>query len=170
VLSSRGGLLSQVFGNLRRTAMTRSLLVLVFVAASLAQPLGSPTLLVATAEEKKDQDLIQGSWKVVKREVGGKVFKGPFREDTWAFKGNQLTLLGRDKELDKFTFVLGPDKKPKTIKMTGTDGVVKGKTIFGIYRIERDTLMLTQSLDGFPKNFGGPGKKTSLLTFKRLKP
>src|SRR6516162_8439909 len=133
--------------------MTRLLLVLGFIAACVAQPLWSPILVVATAQEKKDQDLIQGSWKAVKREVGGQVSKGPFREDTWVFKGNQLTLLGRDKELGKCTFVLGPDKKPKTIQMTGTDGVAKGKTIFGIYRIERDTLVLTQSLDGFPKKF-----------------
>ena len=84
-----------------------------------------------------------------------------------SFRGNQITMLGRDKEVDKFTFVLDPDKKPKTIKMTPSD---KGKIIFGIYRIERDTLMLTQSLDDFPKEFGGPGKKTGLLTFRRIKP
>jgi uncharacterized protein (TIGR03067 family) len=151
--------------------MTRSLLMLVFITLSLAQPVRSPMLLVATAQEKekKDQDLIQGSWKVVKLEHDGKVNKGPFREGIWVFKGKEVTLRDeRNKEWFKGTFVLDPDKKPKTIEITWSDEKRKGKTEKGIYRIEQDTLTLCQG-DERPKEFSGAGKG-GLLQFERVQP
>src|SRR5262245_58681969 len=109
--------------------MTRSLLVLVLMAASLVPPLRSPWLAVATAQEKKDQDLIQGTWKVVKLEHNGKVNKEHFREGIWVFKGKEVTLRDKSgKEWFKGTFVLDADQKTKTIDMTWADGVLKGKT------------------------------------------
>jgi uncharacterized protein (TIGR03067 family) len=150
--------------------MTRSLLVLAFVAASLAQPVRSPMLLVATAQEKekKDQNLIQGSWNVVKLEHDGKVNKGPFREEIWVFKGKEVTLRDeKNKEWFKGTFVLDPDTKPKTIEITWSDGKRKGISEKGIYRIEQDTLTLCQG-DERPKEFSGAGK-AGLLHFERVK-
>jgi uncharacterized protein (TIGR03067 family) len=117
---------------------------------------------------KKDQDLIQGSWKVVKLEVQGKANKGPFLGGKWVFKGKQITIFEGDKELAKGTFVLDPDKKPKTIEMTGIDEQFQGKTLFGIYRIEQDTLTLCYG-DELPKEFSGAGK-AGLLQFERVKP
>jgi uncharacterized protein (TIGR03067 family) len=153
--------------------MTRLLFVLAFVAASLAQPLWSPTLLVAKAAEQKDQDLIQGTWKVVTLEYEGKVNTKLFREDTWIFKGNQITLVGKGKEYYKMTFKLDPAKQPKAIDMTVTEGVSgTGKTRLGIYRIGNNTLTLSQGRGvERPKEFGGTGKagKPALLTLERVK-
>jgi uncharacterized protein (TIGR03067 family) len=154
--------------------LTRSLFVLAALAAWLTTLCWSPTESAATgaapAPQEKDQDLIQGSWQAVKREVGDKVSNGLFREPTWVFKGDQITMLkSDDTQWGKFTFVLDPDKKPKTLKITRCDGDNKGKVIFAIYRIEGDSLVMTQSLDDFRKEFGGPGKKTGLMTFKRVK-
>lgn len=148
--------------------MTRSLLVLGFVTASLAPPLGSPALVVATAQEKTDQDLIEGTWKVVKLEHQGKVNTKHILGRTWVFQGKQLTILHGDKVVGKGTFVLDPEKQSKTIDMKGTDGqLLEGKTILGIYRIEKDTLTLCQD-DERPKEFSGAGK-AGLLTLERAK-
>jgi RNA polymerase sigma-70 factor (ECF subfamily) len=131
--------------------------------------------LVAGAQEKKDQDLIQGTWNVVKLEHNGKANNGPFREGIWVFKGKEITLRNESgKEWFKGTFVLDPDKKPKTIDITLTDSKVekfKGKTQKGIYKIEKDTLILSQGTDERPKGFADAGKagKPGLLTLERVK-
>ena len=116
---------------------------------------------------KKDQDLIQGSWKVVKLEVQGKVNRGPFLGGKWVFKGKEVLIFDGDKVLAKGTFVLDPDKKPKTIEMTGIHEQ-QGKTSYGIYRIEQNTLTLCYG-DELPKEFSGAGK-AGLLQFERVKP
>jgi len=164
------GQVSFMFGNSWRTPMTRSLLVLGLVAASLAQPLWSPVLLVATAQEKTDQDLIQGAWKCVTLERQGKVNKGPFIGEKWVFKGKEVIVYHEDKVRAQGTFVLDPEKKPKTITITGTDGDLQGKTVLGIYRIEKNTLTLCNDVNGDerPKEFSGAGKPL-LLTFERMK-
>jgi uncharacterized protein (TIGR03067 family) len=124
------------------------------------------SLRAPAPDEKKDQDLIQGSWKVVKFEHDGKVNKGPFREGIWVFKGKEVTLRDeRDKEWFKGTFALDQDKKPRTIEITWSDGERKDKTEYGIYRIEQDTLMLCQG-DERPKEFSGAGE-AGLLHFER---
>jgi len=153
--------------------MTRSLFILAALAAWLAPSFWSATGRVANgdepAAETKDQDLLQGSWLAVKREVEDKITKGPFREATYVFRGDKLTMLkGDDKAFATFAFVLDPDKK--TIKLTNSDPDDKIKVLFAIYRIERDTLVLTFSPDDFPKELGGPGKKSGLLTLSRKKP
>lgn len=67
------------------------LFVLACIVASLAQPPWLPTVLVARAEEQKDQDLMQGTWKVVKLEHDGKVNTKNFLGGTWLIKGKELT-------------------------------------------------------------------------------
>jgi uncharacterized protein (TIGR03067 family) len=159
--------------------MTRWLVLVAFVAAWLSPPLWSPTLLDAAAQEKKeaqekkDQDLM-GTWKLVTMENGGKVSAGPFREDTWIFEGNQIALAGsgvrEGKVYFKYTFKLDPAKQPKTIEMTIVEGPrEKGRTEFGIYRIDKDTLTLCRGGKEFPKEFSGKGE-TGLLKFERVKP
>lgn len=153
--------------------MAHFLFSLAFVVASLVQPFRSPAFVVATPEEQKDQDRIQGTWKVVKLEYEGKVNTKLFREDTWIFNGNQITLLGNGKEYYKMNFKLDPAKLPKTIDMTVTDGVSdRGKTQFGIYRIGEHTLTISQGRSAErPKSFSGAGKadKPGLLTLERVK-
>jgi uncharacterized protein (TIGR03067 family) len=156
--------------------MTRSLFVLAALTAWLALPFWSPAEGFATGAaplpQEKDQDLIQGMWKVVKLEHNGKAINGPFREGIWVFKGKELTLRDEgDKEWFKATFVLDPNQKPKTIDMTWSSGEQKGKTQKGIYKIERDILKLSQGTDERPKGFSDAGNvgKPGLLTFERVK-
>jgi uncharacterized protein (TIGR03067 family) len=127
---------------------------------------------VATAEEQKDQDLIQGTWRVARLEYNGKVNTDHFREDTYIFKGNQVTLVGDGREYYKMTFKLDPAKQPKTIDFTITEGVADvGRTDLGIYRLGENTLTLSRGVKERPKDFDGAGKvgKPGLLTLERVK-
>jgi uncharacterized protein (TIGR03067 family) len=146
--------------------MTRLVLVLGFVAGSLALLHSSPVLLVATAQEKQDKDLIQGEWKCLTIEKKAKVNKGPFIGAKWEFKGKEVIVYHEDKVRAKGTFVLDPQKKPGTITITGTDGDLQGRTVLGIYRIEENSLSLCNG-DERPKDFKGAGKAV-LLTFERM--
>ena len=142
--------------------MTRSLVVAAFVTAWLL-----PVAMAQEKKEKKDQEAIQGSWKVVKLERHGKVNTGAFREDTWIFKDDELSMVGKDKTFAKAAFKLDPSKKPKSIEMPITDGASKGKTRLGIYRIDGDKLMICHGEER-PKEFSGEGKAI-LLEFERVK-
>ena len=148
--------------------MTRSLLVLVLVAGAHAQSLWSPLLTVATGQEKTDKDFIQGAWRCVTFEKQGKVNKGPFIGEKWVFKDKDVIVYHKDEIRGQGTFVLDPEKKPKTITITGTGGDIRGMTVLGIYRIEKNTLTLCNGFEVRPKEFSGAGKPL-LLTFERMK-
>jgi uncharacterized protein (TIGR03067 family) len=126
----------------------------------------SISLKCTAGEEKKDEDLIQGSWTVVSLEIEGKVNKGPFKGGTWVFNDKEVAILDRDKVLAKGTFVLDSKKKQRTVELTGIDEQ-KDKTFYGIYQIEKDTLTLCYG-DDLPKEFSGAGK-AGLLKFEREK-
>jgi uncharacterized protein (TIGR03067 family) len=111
---------------------------------------------------------IQGTWKAVKLEHNGKANKGPFREGIWVFEGKEITLRDeRGKEWFKGTFVLGRDRRARTIDITWA----KGKTQKGIYKIEKGALTLSRGADERPKGFTDAGKagKPGLLTLERVK-
>jgi len=120
----------------------------------------------AGGDPQTDLARIQGSWKGIKLEVEGKsapaelVDKGKY-----VFKGNKLTIFEGDKQVGEATFSLDSAKKPQTIDLTPTEGKAKGKTMYGIYRIEGDTLTLCIG-EKRPTEFNGAGK-AGLLQFKR---
>jgi len=96
---------------------------------------------------KSDKELLQGSWKLVSAEVGGKAAEGQeldqMRAQPFVFKGDKL--------LAKFEcdYKIDPTTKPPQIDIVPLDGPEreKGKTFRGIYRIEGDQLTLCM---GFP--------------------
>src|SRR4051812_37451828 len=84
----------------------------------------------------KDLKKLEGNWSMIAGEAKGE--KLP--EDT--IKSAKLTIAG-----DKHTVNVGTDtiigthkldasKKPKEIDATDTEGPFKGKTVFGIYKVE----------------------------------
>jgi uncharacterized protein (TIGR03067 family) len=109
----------------------------------------------AKDDAKKDQDKLQGTWKLASGEQEGE----PIPEDT--LKAGKLVVMG-----EKFTIKLGDfegegtqkldaTKKPKTIDAVGTGGQTSGMTYLGIYAIDGDSVKqcYAQPGDERPKEF-----------------
>src|SRR5262249_21894296 len=93
-------------------------------------------------DAKKDQEALQGTWKVVSVEDRGKADRPPdgfvlvFETDTFTLRDNkEAVVVG--------TFKLDPSKKPKAIDVTISRGGKNeniGKELRGIYEVDKDTL------------------------------
>jgi RNA polymerase sigma-70 factor (ECF subfamily) len=85
-----------------------------------------------------DAKALQGAWKVVGLEVQGK--KAPPE----AFAGGHVIVKGDEMFLGdrKVKFKLDPGKTPRAIDLIPQDGPDKGKTIRGIYALEKGRLKL----------------------------
>jgi uncharacterized protein (TIGR03067 family) len=100
-----------------------------------------PKVVVAlTEEQKKELGKLSGTFKVTKFERDGKPssadelkkMKVVQKVAEWTFFLGEDATKGRD--------VVMPDKTPKAIDSTYTDGRDKGKTVKGIYKIDGKTI------------------------------
>jgi uncharacterized protein (TIGR03067 family) len=95
----------------------------------------------ASAEEKKDLDKLQGTWKFTSMEHDGQ--PAPKGEDmpTITFEKDKFTVKDPSgKVLQAGTQVLDDGKKPKTVDAKVTEGEGNGTTMLGIYELDGDTL------------------------------
>jgi uncharacterized protein (TIGR03067 family) len=134
-----------------------SALSLFLVAQSLAQ---QPT----DAKQKSDQELLQGNWDIVGLDSGGK------SELTSNYKGNRFSF-GKEKATLKegsytpieYSFALDSAKSPKTIDLT-----IKGNVLRGIYKLEKEDLVLCISMGGpRPTEFASKAPDCERITLKR---
>jgi uncharacterized protein (TIGR03067 family) len=127
-------------------------------------------LAAAPAPEVKDQDRIQGTWKVVRLIVNGEdlppevIGKGQL-----IFKDDKLTFKDGDRTKDA-TFTLDPKKTPPAIDLRepGKDG----KVLRGIYQLDGDDLKICIPFFGEerPKEFASlTGSRHGLYTLRREK-
>ena len=114
--------------------------LMIFVVASLLFADDKPK------EAKKDQDAIQGAWKVESIERGGQKSTPP--GVVLVMKGENYVVKENDQESEEGTFKLDSEKKPKTIDFKITKGNDKGKNQVGIYSIEGDTVRICVALPG----------------------
>jgi uncharacterized protein (TIGR03067 family) len=128
----------------------------------------TPMRADATADEWKK---LAGTWKVDMATFNGD-------DSTALFKDTVLTLeegkykVAFAKMNDVGTITLDPDKKPKQMTITGTDGPSKGKTLPAIYEVDGDTLKVCYATEGKdpPKEFKSTAEnKTLLVTYRRDK-
>lgn len=104
---------------------------------------------------------LEGTWIVREALLGGDSLPAD------ATKNFRLKITG-----DRYSFTAGagadegvlkvhPDKKPKTMDITGIDGPNKGKTILAIYETDGDSLKICYDLEGKerPQEFKTDGKK-----------
>jgi uncharacterized protein (TIGR03067 family) len=140
--------------------------------ALLAVTLG--LVAAAPVPEKKDElKQFEGAWAFTGWEQGGQSLpEETLRSAKWSVKGNKYTFeLGGATE--EGTLKLDPGKKPATVDLTITSGSDKGKEQLGIYRIERDAIVLCLAQPGAkerPTEFAAmEGSGNMLLTIKRAK-
>jgi len=121
------------------------------------------------AEDKK----FEGTWKVVKMEVGGeKVTDDVFENMTFTFTGKKYEQKRGDQLMEAGTQDLDPSKTPKLMDVTVTDGETKGKKQLAIYEIDGDKCRLCfaqhDSTDR-PTKFETKDSENMLFELKRKK-
>jgi uncharacterized protein (TIGR03067 family) len=131
--------------------------------------------LLVAADAKKDQEAIQGTWKVVSGERGGKP-QEQAKEHTMTFDKDTFTVKRGDELVVKGTFKLDSSKTPKTIDMKileGRNEQDKDKEVRGIYELSKDGLKWCAAEPGSddrPKEFATKeGTKHMLITFEKGK-
>jgi uncharacterized protein (TIGR03067 family) len=114
---------------------------------------------------KKEAARLQGPWKIVSAEIGGKPDAGRLnaqviiKDDTFTRKISNLIARG--------TYKIDPTAKPATIDATYTDGPEKGKTLQGIYALDGDTWKICYSQR--PTEFSSKSSQI-LIVLQREKP
>ena len=137
-------------------------------------------LLAAEAKKEdaqKDQEALQGTWRPVSSEQGGKDQTDEAKEHALIFEKDTFTVKRGDQVLLKGTFKVDPSKKPRAIDMTITEGRRdddKGKELHGIYELTKDGLKWCTSMPGGtdrPKEFSTKeGTRELFVTLKKEKP
>lgn len=121
-------------------------------------------------KDAKDQDAVQGAWKVTSVEQAGQ--KSDL-EMVITIKGENYTVKMNGQEIEEGMVKFNPDKKPKTIDFKITKGNDKGKNQMGIYTLEGDMLRIcvTQpDKDDRPKEMAAKeGTEHILFALKREK-
>jgi uncharacterized protein (TIGR03067 family) len=150
--------------------------VAVLAIVSLFAVVRSQAASDETKEEAvaKDLQAFQGTWRLSSKEEDGKKFSEEEIKDvigTIDGSGNVSVRRG-DKVVNEGTVKLDPTKKPKTIDVTFTGGERKGKSVLGIYEIERDTFRVCVARPGDerPTEFSAKaGSGHILIVYKREK-
>lgn len=123
------------------------------------------TSAACAADDKQDQEKMQGTWQAEKMTADGMDFPAELvKEVKFIIKGDKINTTD-SKEKD-WTFKLDASKKPKTIDATDGDG----KKMQGIYEFEGDTLKFCFNEKNRPKEFKSEaGSDSILMVLKRAK-
>lgn len=109
----------------------------------------------AAADEKAALKELEGTYKIVSAEKGGKAAPKELTDTaSVVIKGDELTITfgADDKKTAKIK--VGGDAKLATIDLSPTDGAEKGKTFPGLYKLDKGelTLVFAEKADR-PKEF-----------------
>jgi uncharacterized protein (TIGR03067 family) len=128
-------------------------------------------------DAKDDLKLLEGNWKVVALEADGK--KAPpeaLKGMRWTFKGSELQPYNPgEKSGEKATVKLDSSKTPKHVDLAVLEGPQKGKTTEGIFKLEKDQLVVClrdpeAAKKGRPKEFKTEADSgLGMITLERVK-
>ncbi len=119
------------------------------------------------ADDKKELEKLQGTWKVIKAEKEGEPAPEDKIKDMKVVISDGKISIGDDKRKEEATFTIDSSKKPTEIDIA----VSKDKKVQGIYKFEVDTLTIIYTLDGKnerPKDFKS-GKTNGILVMMKEK-
>jgi uncharacterized protein (TIGR03067 family) len=144
----------------------------VFLAALVL--LGLPAALLADDAAKADQKKLQGTWAIVSVEINKQPIAMDMLKDArLTVKGTKYSFKLADTKLE-LTYKLFPDKTPKAIDLTVTEGAQKGKTLHGIYKLDGDFYTVCRNVEpgkDRPAEFvTKPDSGLMLIVWKRVKP
>ena len=97
--------------------------------------------MVQKVESSKELKPLQGTWKLVAGEIGGrKMTTEEVEKSKLVFKGDHYKVRRGNGPKVTGTVAVDPAKDPKTIDITDSDGPNKGKTLLGIYAVDGNEL------------------------------
>jgi uncharacterized protein (TIGR03067 family) len=121
---------------------------------------------------ESDVKLLQGTWKVVKREKNGEAEDAKQHPTTLKFSDHKIVETEDDKTIQEGTFTLDDSKHPKRMTMSGTAGPNGGSVFEAIYQVDGDSLKLAYGAGSHastaPKDFKG-GDGVGILVLERQK-
>jgi uncharacterized protein (TIGR03067 family) len=138
--------------------------------------LATPLLRAADTDDvQKELKALQGKWKTVACEAGGKPFpKDGIPDFTFVVAADGKSTGKTPQGEFTFTMTVNPKKNPKTIENLHETGAEKGKKQYGIYKLEGDKF--TVCLAGpnsaeadRPKDFNTKDTKNVVFVFERVK-
>lgn len=119
----------------------------------------------------KDEDAIQGTWKVETFDLGGAAGGPPPGEVTklkLTFKDGKVAADRGDGKPDAIDYKIDPSTTPKSL-----DLIEKSNPMLAIYELEGDTLKICVSEGGAkgvrPAEMKSDGKNVAVITLKRVK-
>lgn len=122
---------------------------------------------------RSDRQLLQGTWKVVKRIKNGHEEGASEHPSVLKISGTAIDETRDGKPAQQGTFVLDDSSSPKRITLTGKAGPDAGKVFEAIYEVDGNTFKLAYSIGDHagtaPKDFAG-GEGAGLLVLERQRP
>jgi RNA polymerase sigma factor (sigma-70 family) len=96
------------------------------------------------APVKPDRELIQGVWKVVKGDAGGKhQARDISTQQCWTIGGEKISIDYGDGEKGEISYKLDPAARPRAVDLTFNGPPWRGATFLGIYELQAERLKIT---------------------------
>jgi uncharacterized protein (TIGR03067 family) len=139
--------------------------------------LATPLLVAADTDDDvvKELKALQGKWKTVAGEAGGKPFPRDGIPDFSFVVAADGKSTGKTPEGEfRFTITVNPRKNPKTMENMHETGDQKGKKQYGIYKLDGDKFTVCVTRPGSaesdrPKDFNTKDTANVVFVFERVK-
>ncbi len=122
---------------------------------------------------KEERLTLDGTWLPVQAELAGQKFPDELLKTMKLTMADGKYTVKVSDVVDKGTYKLDPEAKPKAIDITGGEGPNKGKTFLAIYELKDDSLRVCYDLEGKKRPTDFKTEKDTqlfLVTYKRDKP